>query len=114
MPWTDITRAEHSRRFDRYPSDLTDAEWAVISPLVPPARPVGRPRTSDMREVMNAILYISGGGIAWRMLPKDLPPVSTVRGCLNFVPVSGQWGTLPLSMKGAPNGTTATEVDRRL
>jgi transposase len=80
MPWTDITRAEHSRKSDRYPTDLTDAEWAVVSPLVPPSRVGGRPRTSDMREVMNAILYIAGGGIPWRMLPKDFPPVSTVRG----------------------------------
>lgn len=80
MSWTDITRAEHSRNFGRYPTDLTDAEWAVALPLVPGSRPGGRPRTSDMREVMNAILYIAGGGIPWRMLPKDFPPVSTVRG----------------------------------
>ena len=80
MSWTDITRAEHNRNSDRYPTDLTDGEWAVVSPLVPPSRTGGRPRTSDMREVMNAILYIAGGGIPWRMLPKDFPPVSTVRG----------------------------------
>ena len=80
MPWTDITRAEHSRSFNRYPSDLTDAEWAIARPFVPPARPGGRRRTTDMRVVLNAILYIAGGGIAWRMLPKDFPPVSTVRG----------------------------------
>jgi len=80
MSWTDITRAEHNRNSGRYPTDLTDAEWAVASPLVPSSRPGGRPRTSDMREVMNAILYIAGGGIPWRMLPKDFPPVSTVRG----------------------------------
>ena len=80
MSWTDITRAEHSRKSDRYPTDLTDAEWVVVSSLVPPLRAGGRPRTSDMREVMNAILYIAGGGIPWRMLPKDFPPVSTVRG----------------------------------
>ncbi|WP_417426891.1 IS5 family transposase [Hoeflea sp.] len=80
VSWTDITRAEHSRQSDRYPTDLTDAEWAMALPLVPPSRAGGRPRTSDMREVMNAILYIAGGGIPWRMLPKDFPPVSTVRG----------------------------------
>ncbi len=79
MSWTDITRAEQSRQSDRYPTDLTDAEWAVTLPLVPPSRAGGRPRTSDMREVMNAILYIAGGGIPWRMLPKDFPAVSTVR-----------------------------------
>ena len=80
MSWTDITRAEHNRKSDRYPTDLTDAEWAVVSPLVPRSRPGGRPRRSNMREVMNAILYIAGGGIPWRMLPKDFPAVSTVRG----------------------------------
>jgi len=80
VSWTDITRAEHSRQSDRYPTDLTDAEWAMALPLVPPSRAGGRPRTSDMREVMNAILYIAGGGIPWRMLPKDFPAVSTVRG----------------------------------
>lgn len=80
MSWTDITGAEHNRKFDRYPTDLTEAEWAVVLPLVPPARTGGRPRTSDMREVMNVILYIAGGGIPWRMLPKGFPPVSTVRG----------------------------------
>ena len=80
MPWTDITRAEHTRRFDRYPSDLTDREWAVMAPFVPPSRPGGRPRTTAMREVLNAILYLAQGGIAWRMLPKDFPPVPTVCG----------------------------------
>jgi putative transposase len=80
MPWTDITRAEHNRTNVRYPSDLTDEEWAVALPFVPPPRPGGRPRTTDMREVLNAVLYMAGGGIAWRMLPKDFPPVSTVRG----------------------------------
>lgn len=80
MPWTVITRFEHKRTNARYPSDLTDEEWAVLSPLVPPARSGGRPRTTDMRDVLSAILYIAEGGVAWRMLPKDFPPVSTVRG----------------------------------
>lgn len=80
MPWTDITRAEHRRDCPRYPSDLTDEEWTVLHPLVPPPRPGGRPRKTDMREVVNALLYIANGGIPWRMLPKDFPPVSTVRG----------------------------------
>ncbi len=63
MSWTDITRTEHNRNSERHPTDLTNAEWAVALPLVPPSRPGGRPRTSDMREVMNAILYIAGSGI---------------------------------------------------
>ena len=79
MVWTVITRCEHTRRYARYPSDLTDNEWGVVVPFVPPGRGGGRPRTADMREVLNAILYLAEGGIAWRMLPKDFPPVSTVR-----------------------------------
>ena len=52
MPWTAITRTEHGRKFTRYPSDLTDAEWRVMSPLVPAARRGGRRRTTNMREVL--------------------------------------------------------------
>nr|WP_306265955.1 transposase [Pararhizobium sp. IMCC3301] len=80
MLWTDITRAEQNRSSNRYPSDLTDAERAIVRPFVPPARPGSRRRTTDMRVVLNAIMYTAGGGIAWRMLPKDVPPVSTVGG----------------------------------
>jgi putative transposase len=80
MAWTDITREQHTRTGLRYPSDLTDAEWAVIAPLLPPARPGGCPRTTDLREVLNAILYLASSGCQWRMLPKDFPPLSTVQG----------------------------------
>ena len=61
-----------------YPSDLTDAEWAILAPLMPPAKSQGRPRTTDLREVVNAILYVVRTGCAWRMLPHDLPPFGTV------------------------------------
>jgi putative transposase len=61
-----------------YPSDATDAEWDVISPLLPEAKPGGRPRTVVLREVVNAIFYINRSGCAWRMLPKDFPPYQTV------------------------------------
>ena len=80
MAWTDITREQHKRAGLRYPSDLTDAEWALIAPLFPPARSGGRPRTTDLREVVNAILYLASSGCQWRMLPKDFPPLSTVQG----------------------------------
>lgn len=79
MPWTDITRTEHRRNYRRYPSDTTEEEWQVIEPLVPPAGSGGRPRSTNMREVFNAILYLAQGGIPWRMLPKDFPPLSTVQ-----------------------------------
>ena len=80
MPWTNITRREHTRNFIRYPSDLTNAEWAVVAPFVPRPRSGGRPRTTNMREVLNGILCQAQGGIPWSMLPKDFPPNSTVRG----------------------------------
>ncbi len=79
MAWTEITRIEYNRSNERYTSDSTDAEWAVIAPLLPSPRKVGRPRTTDLRDVIDGILYIAGGGIAWRMLPKDFPPHSTVQ-----------------------------------
>jgi putative transposase len=61
-----------------YPSDLNDAEWQIIKPLIPPAKPGGRPRRTDMREVLNGVFYELRGGCAWRMLPHDLPPWQTV------------------------------------
>ena len=57
-----------------YPSDLTDAEWERLAPLIPPAKPGGRPRTVEMRAVLNGVRYVLRGGIPWRMLPRDLPP----------------------------------------
>ena len=79
MPWTDAARREHARRTPRYASDLTDGEWALIAPFMPPRRRVGRPREVDLREVVNAILYLVSTGGQWRLLPKDFPPVSTVQ-----------------------------------
>ena len=79
MGWTGIARAEHNRESLRYPSDLTNREWALLVGFIPPAKSGGRRRTTDMREVVNAVLYIGSSGGAWRMLPKCFPPVSTVR-----------------------------------
>ena len=61
-----------------YPSDLTDAEWALVAPLIPPAKHGGRKRTVDVREVLNAIFYVLSTGCQWNALPSDLPPKSTV------------------------------------
>jgi len=61
-----------------YSTDLKDEEWEIIEPLVPPALPGGRPRTHDMREILNAQFYVLRAGCAWRMLPHDFPPWSTV------------------------------------
>jgi transposase len=78
--WTPTTRRQHSRAGLRYETDLTDAEWAIIEPLLPEPAPYGRPPVWSRREILNGIFYILRGGIAWRLLPKDLPPKSTVFG----------------------------------
>ncbi len=91
MPWNDTARIEHSRDAKRYPSDLIDREWALIAPLLPPARRGGRPRTTDLRAVTDAILYMASSGCQWRMLPKDFPPVSTVQGYFYAWRDSGLW-----------------------
>jgi transposase len=62
----------------KYPSDLTDDQWEEIAPLFPSPKPGGHPRTVDLREIINGILYVLRGGIPWRMLPHDLPPWGTV------------------------------------
>jgi len=65
----------------KYPSDLTDEQWAILRPLIPPAEPSkrgGRPRTVDMREVLNTLFYLNRSGCQWDMLPHDLLPKSTV------------------------------------
>jgi len=79
MPWTETARREHARRRPRYATDVNDREWALIAPLLPPDRAQGRPRKTDLREVVNAILYMASTGCQWRMLPRDLPPPSTVQ-----------------------------------
>lgn len=79
MAWTGIARQEHSRKGLRYSSDMTDREWALAAPFIPGAKRGGRRRTTDMREVLNALLYIAASGCAWRLLPKCFPPVSTVQ-----------------------------------
>lgn len=61
-----------------YKSDLTNEEWRIIEPLIPPPKPVGHPRTVDIREVVNAIFYLLRTGCSWEMLPHDFPPYSTV------------------------------------
>ena len=68
-----------------------EREWALIAPLLPPARRGGRPRTTDLRSVVDAILYLASSGCQWRMLPKDFPPVSTVQGYFYAWRDSGLW-----------------------
>jgi transposase len=92
--WTDTTRALHARSGLALPSDLTDAEWALLEPFLPPPSSVGRPRKWPMRRIVEAILFLLRGGLPWRMLPPCFPPVSTVRRWFYLWRDDGLWQTL--------------------
>jgi putative transposase len=77
--------------YQLYPSDVTDREWNCIKTLLPPATPGGRPRTTDMRLVLNAIFYVSRTGMAWRYLPREYPPWATVYGYFRRWRLGGVW-----------------------
>lgn len=74
-----------------YPSDLTDPQWELLAPLIPAPRPGGRPRTADMREVVNGILYLDREGCTWRALPHDLPPWRTCYNYMRWWQDDGTW-----------------------
>ncbi len=78
--WTNDNRGRYDRSRLRYPSDVTDEEWAFVAPLIPPAKRGGNRRHVDIREVVNGLMYVLSTGCQWRAIPKDLPPRSTVHG----------------------------------
>lgn len=78
--WTTENRPRYNRDTLRYPSDLTDDEWAEIGPMIPPEKRGGRHRDVDVREVLNGVMYVLSTGCGWRYIPSDLPPRSTVFG----------------------------------
>ncbi len=78
LMWKPEHRIAAERSGLRYPSDLSDTEWALVAPLIPPGKHGGRKRTSDVREVLNAIFYVLWTGCQWQALPKEFPPKSTV------------------------------------
>jgi putative transposase len=80
MTWTEITRRQYRREGLRYASHMTDAEWALIEAFMPEPLPIGRPRETDLRAVVNAILYMASTGCQWRQIPREFPPYSTVQG----------------------------------
>jgi putative transposase len=94
MSWTETTRKRHQRDELRYASDLRDAEWKLIEPLMPSACRRGRPREVTLRVIMNAILYIGATGCQWRALPKDFPPYPTVQHYFYKWRGSGLWRTI--------------------
>ena len=74
-----------------YPSDVTDEQWRLIAPSIPPPKPGGRPRTVNLREVINAVLYLNRTGCSWRQLPHDFPPWGTVHSYYRCFRLDGTW-----------------------
>ena len=90
--WTEEHRRTYRREGEGYPSDLRNTEWARPEPLIPSARPGGRPRKTDMRAAMNAILYLLRTGCPRRYLPRDgFPPRSTVYNIFRKFQREGVW-----------------------
>lgn len=101
-----------------YSSDLTDEQWAILGPLIPPSPKISRPRRADMREVMNAILYLIRNGCAWRNLPHDLPAWRTVyyyfakwRKCGVWKKIHDRLHNRVREMKGRKKHPTAAIID---
>jgi putative transposase len=74
-----------------YPTDLTDEQWEILQPLIPSEKPGGRPRKTNIREVINAIFYLLRSGCAWRLLPHDFPPWQTVYTYFRQWKKNGTW-----------------------
>jgi putative transposase len=77
-----------------YPTDLTDEQWERLAPYVPAAKPGGRPRSVDIREILNGVWYVLRAGCAWRLLPHDLPPWPTVYSYVRRWRLDGTWQSL--------------------
>ena len=92
-------KVKHELSSRCYPSDLTNQEWAVLEPLIPPAREGGHPRTADMREVLNALFYVDRTGCQWRALPHDFPPWSTVWSYFRTWRNNGTWHRMHTALR---------------
>lgn len=92
--WTFENRPRYDRDKQRYPSDLTNEEWAHVEPLIPPAKHGGRKREVNVREVVNGIMYVLSTGCQWRYVPKDLPPKSTLYDYLDLWSYDGTLETI--------------------
>src|SRR5271168_1741659 len=112
--WTEITQPQYRRDGLRYASDVTDQEWAEIEALLPLPKQLGRPRTTPMRQVVNALLYLLTTGCQWRLLPKEFPPFSTVQRFFYRWRDDGLWQTINHSLVvRARGGRPRGQPDRR-
>jgi len=82
-----------------YPTDLTDAQWAILEPCIPPPLPGGRPALHPRRELVNAMLYVLRGGIAWRLLPHEFPPWQTVYHSFRLWRLDGTWEAINTALR---------------
>lgn len=94
-----------------FATDLTDAQWALVAPFVPAPRPGGRPRTTDPRRVVDAVLYALRAGCAWRLLPRDFPPWQTVYRYLRAWQRDGTWHRLHEALRGAVRVRAGRDAD---
>jgi transposase len=101
MSWTAATRRQYCRAGQRGANALTDGEWELLKPLLPKANAMGRPRTTDLRTVIDALLYIAWTGCQWRALPERFPPVSTVQRYFYAWRDSGLWRTINFHLVAA-------------
>ena len=90
MPWNETDRAKYAVIAERYATDLSDDEYALVAPLLPPAKPRGR-KPTDAREILNALFYLVRAGCSWRLLPKCFPPFTTVQNRFYAWRDSGLW-----------------------
>jgi putative transposase len=94
-----------------YPSDLSETEWLLFLPLIPTAKSGGRPRSVDIREILNAIFYILRSGCAWRMLPHDFPAWQTVYGYFRAWCKAGLWEQMNAALRESVRGQAGREVE---
>ncbi len=112
--WTNENRSLYDRSKLRYPSDLTNEEWALIEPLIPPAKRGGGKRTAMMREVVNGLMYVLSTGCQWRAIPKDLPPRSTVMAISTFgIGMARSTASITLCMSNAGKRRSGKQAKRR-
>lgn len=94
-----------------YPSDLTDTEWLIVEPLIPPAKPGGRSREVNIREMLNAIFYLLRSGCAWRMLPHDFTPWQIVYGCFRTWRTERVWEQINDALRGSVRSQAGRELE---
>jgi putative transposase len=110
MPYI-LPRNGHKRARKAYPSDLSDAEWLLIEPLLPRRRTRGQPRIHSHRELLNGMLYVLREGVKWRALPHDLPPWPTVYAYFRDWQDDGTWKRVHDALRGADRETTGRQEE---